>query len=502
MKLNLLRNALANLAGGLIPAVVTLLTLPYIVRSLGSDSYGVLVLITSIVGYFSVLDLNVTAGSIKFVAEHHATGNLRARNQTIVSGLGLYAAIGLAGCLLILYFCNYLIINTFSVPEALRTVSGDALRLAAAGFFFGQIQVYLQSVPQAIRRYDWTASVESAFGIIVPLGTVAVLWLGYGLYEVMIVRVIASMVNVAILACVIRRLLPDLRFEWPKQSGFLVLARFSGYSYLSRLASVAYAQGDKLIIGATLSMTALAQYAVPFMLVNRLYALTFRLGAVLFPVASALHAAESPGRLKQIYLYGVRYTLFFNSVIASLLAVLSRELLHYWMGPEIAIASTQILALLAIAALLDSISNVPSLVNDGVGHPRVTGLFAVARASMGLGLTFVLASRLGVVGAAYAQLITAALAPAVFLWFVHGRTIPVVLSEFLLKAVLPVVPLLVMFYGYVFFTERMEPLGLELAAAAAAAIILVHAVYGFLFVFRAEDRMTVFSRFCRKSPAV
>lgn len=501
MKLGLLRNSLANLAGGLVPALVTLLTLPFIVRTLGSESYGVLVLITSIIGYFSVLDLNVTAGSVKFVAEHHATGDIGARNQTIVCGLGLYAVIGATGCLLILVCSDFLILNVFLIPEAIQAAAAESLHLAAWGFLFGQIQIYLQSVPQAIRRYDWTATVESMFGMLVPLATVAVLWQGYGLFEVVLVRVVASVANIALLAMVIRKLLPDFVFQRPGSQILAALARFSGYSYLSRLASVAYAQGDKLIIGATLAMTALAQYAVPFMLVNRLYALTFRLGAVLFPVASALSAANDVRGLKEIYLYSVRYTLFVNCVITALLATLAREVLHYWMGVDVARVSTEILAVLAFAALLDSITNIPSLVNDGVGRPRVTGLFAVARAAVGLALTFILVAKMGIIGAAYAQLITSAVAPLVFLWFVHGRTIPVALSAFLRIAIAPVMPVVAVFMGLTFLRVRDEALGLEAALCAAALVLFVLAIYGLLIVFRRDDRIALVAKVLRKSPA-
>lgn len=501
MKLDLLRNALANLAGGAVPAVVTLLTLPFIVREMGADSYGVLVLITSIIGYFSVLDLNVTAGSVKYVAEHHARGDVRTRNQTIVCGLGIYAAIGVVGGLAVLLFNKPLINNVFQVPESLRPEAGDALRLAALGFLFGQVQIYLQSVPQAIRRYDWTAAVESAFGVVVPLATVAVLWLGHGLLEVVQVRVVAGAVNAALLGLLLHRLLPDFRFEKPARPVLAALGRFSGYAYLSRLAMVAYTQGDKLIIGALVTMGALALYAVPFMLVNRLYALTYRLGAVLFPVASALHAAREPQRLKEIYLYGLRYTLFINSALAALLATLAHEVLHYWMGAEVAASGMTVLAILAFAALLDSVTNVPSLVNDGLGHPRITGLFALARAGLGLLLTFLLVAGFGVIGAAWAQLATAAVMPTLFLWYIHGRTVPASWAEMMRVAVLPALPVVVAAACLVFARGGAE----VLQPAAAVALILAEGLaigaYGLFFVFRQVDRIALVARLQRKRAA-
>jgi hypothetical protein len=72
MKLQLARNALFNLLGAAVPAVVALGTVPLIVRGLGDAGYGVYALITAIVGYFAIIDINVTAGSVKHIAAHWA----------------------------------------------------------------------------------------------------------------------------------------------------------------------------------------------------------------------------------------------------------------------------------------------------------------------------------------------------------------------------------------------------------------------------------------------
>lgn len=502
MKFEAFRNAIANLLGGLIPAVVTLLTLPFIVNSLGSESYGVLTLISAIVGYFSILDINVTAGSVKFVAEHHATGAILERNQTITCGLGIYVAIGTAGCLLLLLFAEPLVERVFAIPAELHETALDTLRLASVGFLFGQTQIYLTSIPQAIWRYDRAAMIESAFGIVVPFGAVGVLWLGFGLYEVVLVRVVASVINIVVLGVVIRRLMPDVAFEWPHRQILAGLARFSGFSYLSRLATIAYAQGDKLILGAMVSMSALTQYAVPFTLVNRLFALSFRLGAVLFPVASALNATNDTRRLREVYLYGARYVLFVNCAITALLATLAYETLYYWIGQSVAESGALILIILSFASLADSLTNVPSLVNDGLGNPKITGLFAIGRAAVGLALTFLLVARFDVAGAAYAQLITSIVMPSAFLYFVHGRTVPAFLSEFLRTAVLPIFPLVLISVIVVLLGSRSSPHGLKITIAVLVLEFVLLSAYGLIFVFRREDRVVFMARLLRKHPTI
>lgn len=502
MKYETLRNGLANFMGGVLPAVVTLLTTPYVVNTLGDDSYGALILITAIIGYFAIIDLNITAGSVKYVAEHHATGNVRLRNQTLTGGFVLYVLIGAVGCALVLLLSDTLVHRVFAIPEALQDEIGLALGIAAFGFLFGQMQVYLNSVPQAIRRYDQSAAAESFFGILAPLATVFVLWLGYGIVEIVAVRVAASVFNIGVLVWMIRRLLPDVAFELPSRATLAALGKFSGFAYLSRLGMVAYAQGDKLILGALTSMSALAYYAVPFMLVNRMFSLTYRLGGVMFPVASALAARQETERLRELYLYAARYVFFLNCALAVLLITLAHEILLYWIGPTMAQNGAQVLLLITVAALIDSLTNAPSLVNDGLGRPHITGGFAIIRATLGVSLTFLLVAQQGVIGAAYAQVATAVVMVSLFLVYVHGRSVPVSLRDYLRVVVAPALPLIL---GALAFWSAMRGHA-PLSPMQTAGVLIIEGVlliaYAWLFVFRVTDRVALLARLRRTQPGI
>lgn len=502
MKFETLRNGLANFMGGVLPALVTLFTTPFIVNTLGESSYGVLTLITAIVGYFAFLDLNVTAGSVKYVAEHHATGNVLRRNQTLTSGMALYLVIGLAGCGLVLLFTDALLDRVFAIPANLRNEAERALELAAFGFLFGQLQIYLNSVPQSIRRYDQSALLESIFGVLTPLAMVLTLWLGYGLVEIVAVRVLISVVNNAVLVGVIRRLLPDFVLVIPDRQTLVVLGKFSGFAYLSRLATVAYAQGDKLILGALTSMSALTHYAVPFMLVNRVFALSYRLGGVLFPVASALAANREIDRLRELYLYAARYVFFINVSLALMLTTVAHEILLYWIGPTLAAGGAAVLTLIAFSSLIDSLTNAPSLVNDGLGHPHVTGGFAVSRALLGVTLTLLLVKELGMIGAAWSQLAVSVLMTILFLVYVHDRSVPVRLLDFVRVVIAPSLPILAIALGLVAIRLGSPPLSISQTLLVLLLQGMALGAYAMIFIFRRGDRLALLARLRVLRPGV
>ena len=99
----LLRNILSNWAGFLVEACVAFYLSPFVIHTLGDTSYGIWILLTSLTGYFGLLNLGLRPAINKYVAEFagsraeadHRAGEYRV--QQIRSGRPARAA-GLLDC--------------------------------------------------------------------------------------------------------------------------------------------------------------------------------------------------------------------------------------------------------------------------------------------------------------------------------------------------------------------------------------------------------------------
>lgn len=71
----LARNTLLNFIGQVVPLLVGVVTVPFIIRGLGTERFGLLSLAWVVMGYFTIFDLGLGRATTKFVAEALGKGD-------------------------------------------------------------------------------------------------------------------------------------------------------------------------------------------------------------------------------------------------------------------------------------------------------------------------------------------------------------------------------------------------------------------------------------------
>lgn len=484
----LLRNSLWNLSGSALPSIAALATVPLLIAALGVEGFGIVTLIGSVIGYFAVLDINLSAGSIKYLAEHNATGDRRRFAETFWFGVLFYCFLGAVGAGLIYFSADFLITHFFEVSDGARADTILALKIAALGFAMSQILNYLLVVPQAMQRYDRSAQSEAFFGILVNVASVIVAMAGGGVAGVTAIRIVIAGLNVLYLAWLIKRLQLPVAFCWPGKEVRAGLTSFSAYAYLSKLASTLHQHGDKLVVGALAGPVALTFYTVPVTLASRILGLTYRLSSVIYPRASELAGLSRMDELRPLYLSAMRFITYINLVALGVIVLAGDEFLRRWVGEEFVSQGYPILVLMTVALLVDSFTNVPSLVNDALGHPKVTGRFALAKGLIGVGLVYIGALVSGIVGAAVAHLVASAAMSALFLVYVHGRTIPISFAVIMREGLGRSLTVGLLIFLALFPVKWLMPDGLLGTVAIVSAALLALTLAGLLFVVNVDER--------------
>src|SRR5947209_7310012 len=85
----------SNLLGQGVIVICLLALIPVIVHRVGATDYGILVLITSIASFVYLLDIGMSAGLVKYVAEHVARAEYDEGARLVGAATWLYSLIGI-----------------------------------------------------------------------------------------------------------------------------------------------------------------------------------------------------------------------------------------------------------------------------------------------------------------------------------------------------------------------------------------------------------------------
>jgi len=453
------RNAIWNLLSQVAPLAVAVMTIPVLIRGLGTDRFGVLTLVWIVFGYFGLFDLGLGRALTKLVAERLGLGLEGDIPDLVWTALGLMMALGLAGAALVILIAPWLVRGVLQIPGLLQGESLVTFYLLAAALPFVISTAGLRGVMEAYQRVGLINLVRTGVGLFTLVGPLLVLPFARGLGPVVAVLVVVRLASWAIHLRLCFGAVPGLRRGVAVRSDLIrPLLSFGGWLTLANIVNPIMVQMDRFFIGALVSIAAVAYYTTPFELVTKGWCISGAVLGVVFPAFATSFVCDR-GRTALIFGKSLNYIFILMFPITLAFVALAPEGLALWLGPDFARQSTAVLRWLAIGVFLNALAQVPSALMQGVGRPDLVAKLHLVEVPVYLLAVWHLIVRRGIEGAALA-------------W--TGR---VALDLFVLFAVAQrVLP------GTSAPTRRLAwPLGLSMLSFAVAALPLCIAVR-FLFL--------------------
>jgi O-antigen/teichoic acid export membrane protein len=321
----------ANTAGTVVNMLSGLVVMPYLIRTLGSGTYGLWILIGTMAGYFGILDLGVSTALGRLVAAHRARGE---RNQ-------INAVMSTSCALLLVAFVIVCAATALSLPIFPRLFSVPAnelldvryalilvgLNLALTfpgftfvGFLWGYERFDLENavrIPSLIVR---TVLSITAIDASMPLTSLGVIVFGTN-----------TLGNLArMVLCY--RLDPDLRLSWSLVQRSKVREIFSigGWMSVISWSRLLTPQIAPTLIGLRIGNAAVTTFTVARQLVA--YANMFSTTAtqVLAPRAVAAHAMEAVDEQRTLFIEGGKFAYALSLFFCGGLFGLGLPFIDWW----------------------------------------------------------------------------------------------------------------------------------------------------------------------------
>ena len=442
MRISLLkRNVAANFLGRGFAAVLFLIAIPFYIRFLGIEAYGIIGFFTSLTALATIFDLGLTTTANRELARlSGASGEAQtARDLTRSlefiswgSALALGAAAAFAADPIA---HDWLRVENLDPEEVARAVMVMAVALLIQlpyGFYSGCLM--------GLQRQVLLNLVNSAGALVQVTGAIAVLWLiSPSLTAFFLWQAIARGLHAAILGFLVWRSLPSSQAR-PRFSLREVhkVWRFAAGMTATSIVGLLFAQMDNILLSRLLPLSQFGYYAFARAVTLGLLIFATPVFTAVFPHFSQLIAADREEDLEQRYHRATQAVVVALIPAAAVLALFAPEILWAWTGDvETTANSALLVALLAVAMAAHGVLHVPYALLLAAG--RMSFIFF----ANSFALIFLFASILyltnlhGATGAAWAWIATNFGAFVIIPVVMHRRLLRGLLAKWFLVDVLP-----------------------------------------------------------------
>jgi O-antigen/teichoic acid export membrane protein len=412
----LLRNSIFSASSWTVQIAVSFLFVPFYVRYMGYEGFGIYALLTGISGYLGILDLGFGAGLIKFVSQYHASGDRESLADMINAALTLQIAAALATTAVLLALNNKLVL-VLHVSPGFQNTTSMCLYIVSLALTVNIINSLLSSVLMGLQRYALVGKVDIFAAVISNVLTLVLLMKGGGIVSAVLASALSSIpVCVCYLWLVFNKIegyRPKLAWDLPK---LRTLFAFTSHVFLFKFCVSANTYLVRLIIAVVAGPVALTVFLLPMRITVAVASACERTVAVLFPHVSSLLARDETLKVRESYTRFSRYLVAGSTPLFLVVILFARPLLALWIDPLFANSAWQVLTLLAIAQTLNAWTTVAAYFSMGLGYSNVAAKFSLASLGVTVCCVGVLAGYFSSIGAAAGILLASLISPF-FAWY-------------------------------------------------------------------------------------
>ena len=444
-----LTNTASNLGLRGATIAINLFLVPFLIATLGTAHYGLLILAKSIVGNFAFLEAGLSSGIARFTAKYTARNDTKSLFAVLSNSLSMYLIVALFNTIVLLALYYFDASSLFNVAQE-DIALFEKLLLVGAVTAFGQWASRVFWGGLIGLKYHYLTNLINFTNLVLSgVGTVVLALMGKGIFWIFCFQ---QGLTIA--------LLPLYVWFMYRKSGWLpkfsfhkkVLKEIYGFSlwaFLYNLSNQIILQIDTLLVSIYLNPSALVVYNIFNILFLNLNNIP-RLAISAFP-PYLITIFEKEG-IEKLRSFGYRISRYANIVhiLVFLPAILFvAPFIRLWVGEEYVnyVALAQIAFALLFLSKLNSLTYHLAL---STGKIRIFSLIAICAALVNIPITIYMIDTFEGIGANIATgiiYLSAALANFMIIFKVIGMR----LGRFVVKSIIPSILAGLVWFGICFF---------------------------------------------------
>lgn len=401
--MSLRRNTLWNLAGTGFPFLLGAITIPYLLKRIGIEAFGLLSLVWALIGYFSLFDFGLGRALTQQVSTARAMGKQNQLPSLIKTGLSFTVLAGVFGGVVLAMLSDQLAMQWLKVSEPLQASTVNALLIAAIGIPLTTVTTGLRGVLEAYEDFKIVNILRIALGAAnFGLPALSVMFLGDSLAWMVASLVAARFIALIAHVWLVNKKLPaGWMFSRFDQKNLRHLLSFGAWMTLSNIISPLMVTADRFLISSMLGASIVAYYTVPFEVLIRVLVIPGALTSAFFPKIASLISTDLI-LAKNTYNKSAFFIFCTLLPIVSILIFSSHLWLSMWINSAFADRAWSIAAILAIGILFNGMAQIPHAVIEAAGKAKTTAFIHLAELIIYSPILYFSLKYFGIMGAAFA----------------------------------------------------------------------------------------------------
>jgi O-antigen/teichoic acid export membrane protein len=397
------KNVLWNLAGSGLPLLAAAICIPYCVRQLGNEAFGVLTLVWALIGYFSLFDFGVGRALTYEISKLRAAGNPDAIQPIFTAGLLMTFLTGALGAIIMLLLAHHLAHSWLKISPSLQSDAQSAFEIAAAAVVPTSVTSGLRGAMEGMNRF-LASNINRVFlGFCMFLLPAMSIWLhGPSLWKIAAYLALARVMVAAIGFFQLR--------EWLHKTNTAAtsilqrmrsLTSYGAWLIVTGIVGPLMVYGDRFFVSAAVGADHLATYSIPQEGLTRLLILPTAICSALLPLFASLGSAD----LRASYYRNYRRIGTLMLAVCAIVALVAYPGLSWWLSPSFAAKALPVTLLLTAGIWFNAMAMVPYTMLHARGKTRITAHFHLCELVLYIAALWWLSKTYGLAGAATAWLL-------------------------------------------------------------------------------------------------
>jgi O-antigen/teichoic acid export membrane protein len=470
---------LANVFGKGTVLLVGIVLAPIILHFVGATNLGIWIVIDTVGSFAFLVEMGISAGLIKYVAEHAARGEDEEAAEMVGAATWLFALLGsfvaIAGILLALALAA--LVDLHGRPGE---VVPPLAAITAVDVGITILALPPATVLKGLQRFPLANAIMATGAVVGGLLVVAALAAGLGIVGAAAAQALNSVLTYAASLVITRRTVPSYMAVPIRRDSSRVrrLIRFSRSVAVVQVAVHMQTRLDSIVIAAALPIRFVTPYGFAQRLASGTEIATDQFAKVLLPFATEVSATREPGALKALYLSATRLTLAIALGVGLPLALLGGPILELWVGDAYS-GYGPLVVLLVCAAIIDLPTYPAAALLQSIERHGPIAWMALGTGVLNLGLSIAFVGPYGLEGVATATLLASAVEITVFVVPYAARVLGVSWREFASEVVLPLLLPGAVLAALVIAGSAILPV----TSLVRLAVVVGVAVTGYLFAY-------------------